>query len=232
MTEIRCDLNRRMDSAKLWLNNAEDETAIRNTADSNISNDAKLPEPVLPSPEPQQQQIQQNNDDVGSAATKDSNNNNGVANNDSNQSLVSPPHPRPNVDIILSLKDPIYSSVMMECFQMMGNKNDNTASEEDAMKSVVSKKALLHFKGAERDASLTFKDRNTIGETMTVTNTSTVRFFKPESRHKVDRTFVMVDEKAALRSKFIVYPTVHSLSYFLVCFLLTLCISSLYRNYL
>ena len=228
MTEIRCDLNRRMDSAKLWLNNEEDETAnteveaaIRDTTDTNTSNVAKLPEPVLPTPESQRQQIRQKNDNVSSTATKDR----------SIKSLVSP-HPRPNVDIILSLKDPIYSSVMMECFQMMGNKNDNTASEEDAMKSVVSKKALLHFKGAERDASLTFKDRNTIGETMTVTNTSTVRFFKPESRHKVDRTFVMVDEKAALRSKFIVYPTVHSLSYFLVCFLLTLCISSLYRNYL
>ena len=201
-------MNRRMDSAKLWLNNAEDETAIRNTSDSNISNDAKLPEPVLPSPEPQQQQIQQNNDDVGSAATKDSNNNNGVANNDSNQSLVSPPHPRPNVDIILSLKDPVYCSVMTKFFQLMGKKSHYNYTEEAGVKDMANE-ALLTFKN---------KNRNTIGETdeeghapMTATattTTTTVRFFKPKSRNVLDGKFVEVDEQVALRSEFTTCPII------------------------
>ena len=186
MTVIRSDFNRRMDSAKLWLNNAEMGTDVIESNDTNISNDAKLPEPLLPASEPQQQQIiQQNNDNVSGTATKDSNNNDGHANNDSEKSLISPSHPRPNVDIILSLKDPVYSSTMLGYFQLMGAKTtNNTAANEEGEtpESVVAKKVLLHFKGSS--------------------TTTTVRFFKLLSRNLVDGKFKKVDEEAALRSEF------------------------------
>ena len=118
------------------------------------------------------------------------------------KSFISP-HPRPNVDIILSLKDPVYNSVMMKFFQLMGKKTNYT--EEAAVKDMAN------------EALLTFKNRNTIGETceegrapMTATTTTTVRFFKPKSIYKVDGKFEEVDEKAAFTSEFFLFPTVHA----------------------
>ena len=177
MTVIHCDLNRRMVWAKLWLNRAEDETAFVDTNDTNTANDAKLPDPILlPSPEPQQQQIEDKNvNGVVGAALNESN----------NKSLISPPHPRPNVDIILSLEDPVYYATMLGYFHLMGEKTTGSTTNEqgETLESVVAKKALLHFK---RTSTLT-----------------TVRFFKLLSRNLVDGKFKEADEEAALRSEFI-----------------------------
>jgi hypothetical protein len=67
---------------------------------------------------------------------------------------IRPHFPRPDIDILLSLKDPVYSSVMFGYFQSMGEKTttDNTTTDanedegEETPESVVAKKALLHFK--------------------------------------------------------------------------------------
>ena len=179
-----------MDSAKLWMNDAKDETVISDAIENNDSKDMKIPELRRSAPETQQQQIQQNVEDVGGAATNDSN----------NKSLISP-HPRPNVDIILSLKDPVYSSVMTKFFQLMGKKNHYNYTEEAGVKDMAN------------EALLTFKK---IGETceeghapMTATATSTtVRFFKPKSRNVLDGKFVEVDEQVALRSEFTTCPII------------------------
>lgn len=186
-----------MDSAKLWMNDAKDETVISDAIENNDSKDMKIPDLRRSAPETQQQQIQQNVEDVGGAATNDSN----------NKSLISP-HPRPNVDIILSLKDPVYSSVMTKFFQLMGKKNHYNYTEEAGVKDMANE-ALLTFKN---------KNRNTIGETdeeghapMTATattTTTTVRFFKPKSRNVLDGKFVEVDEQVALRSEFTTCPII------------------------
>ena len=186
MTVINRDLKRRMVWAKLWLNRAEDETAFVDTNDTNTANDAKLPDPILlPSPESQHQQIEQKYDNVSGIATKDSNNNDGHANNDCEKSLISSPYPRPNIDIILSLKDPVYSSTMLGYFQLMGEKTTGSTTNEqgETLESVVAKKALLYFKRTS--------------------TTTTVRFFKLLSRNLVDGKFKEADEEAALRSEFI-----------------------------
>ena len=125
-----------------------------------------------------------------------------VSENINDKSFISP-HPRPNVDIILSLKDPVYNSVMMKYFQLKGEKTNYT--EEAGVKDMAN------------EALLTFKNRNTIGETceeghapMTATATTTVRFFKPKSIYIIDGKFEEVDEKAAFTSEFFLIPTVHS----------------------
>ena len=167
-----------MDSANLWLNPAEDGTDVIESNDTNISNDTKRPDPtLLPSPaEPQQQQIQDKNvNGVVGAALNESN----------NKSLISPPHPRPNIDIILSLKYPAYGAVMLHYFHLMGNKiTDNTANEERGVtsESEMAQKALLHFKR--------------------ISKSTTVRFFNLLSGNLVDGAFEEVDEEAALRSEF------------------------------
>lgn len=147
VTEIRCDMNRRMDSAHLWMN-AEEETPMSDVRDKNISINAVPPM-------------------VEDGKSK---------------------RPRPNIDIILSLKDPVYSSIMMGYFQLMGEKtavNTTTTPESESLESVIAKKALLHFK-----------------RTSTPT---TVRFFKLLSRNVIDGVFEEVDEKATLQSESALY---------------------------
>ena len=69
-----------------------------------------------------------------------------------NGDTIRPHFPRPDIDIVLSLKDPVYSSVMFGYFQSMGEKttdNTTTAADEEVgetPESVVAKKALMHFK--------------------------------------------------------------------------------------
>ena len=147
VTEIRCDMNRRMDSAHLWMN-AEEETPMSDVRDKNISINAVPPM-------------------VEDGKSK---------------------RPRPNIDIILSLKDPVYSSIMMGYFQLMGEKtavNTTTTPESESLESVIAKKALLHFKRTS--------------------TTTTVRFFKLLSRNIIDGVFEEVDEKATLQSESALY---------------------------
>lgn len=147
VTEIRCDMNRRMDSAHLWMN-AEEETPMSDVRDKNITINALPPM-------------------VKDGKSK---------------------RPRPNIDIILSLKDPVYSSIMMGYFQLMGEKtavNTTTTPESESLESVIAKKALLHFKRTS--------------------TTTTVRFFKLLSRNIIDGVFEEVDEKATLQSESALY---------------------------
>jgi len=147
VTEIRCDMNRRMDSAHLWMN-AEEETPMSDVRDKNITINALPPM-------------------VKDGKSK---------------------RPRPNIDIILSLKDPVYSSIMMGYFQLMGEKtavNTTTTPEIESVESVIAKKALLHFKRTS--------------------TTTTVRFFKLLSRNIIDGVFEEVDEKATLQSESALY---------------------------
>lgn len=232
MSEIRGDMNRRMDSAKLWMNHAENGTAVIDSNDTNNSKDAKCPGPPAPSPELQQQQIQLENNDVCGVATKnESNNNDNDANNDSEKSI---PNYRQKIDCILwrsvnshsqvnhyHLKTSrmIYRATMEACFEMIGNKNDNTIDEEESMKSIISKRVLLHFKGETWGPLSRFTFRGWNNALMTATNTTKVRFFVPKSKHTVDLgTLTEVDEKTAMRSEFVVFPTVHTLCHSFVCF--------------
>ena len=152
-------------------------TVIRCHLNRRMDYKKQWPDPTLPpSPEPQQQQIQDKNvNGVVGAALNESN----------NKSLISPPHPRPNIDIILSLEDPVYSSTMLGYFQLMGEKTTGSTTNEqgETLESVVAKKALLYFKRTS--------------------TTTTVRFFKLLSRNLVDGKFKEADEEAALRSEFI-----------------------------
>lgn len=79
---------------------------------------------------------------------------------------------RPDLDIILSLKDPVYKSIMEKFFRRLGDKKNlpNDAEKE-----------------AAREAFQVLKDRNK-GRT---------RFFKPEARHK-SNSYIEVDEATAL----------------------------------
>jgi hypothetical protein len=154
-------------------------TVIRCHLNRRMDYKKQWPDPTLPpSPEPQQQQIQDKNvNGVVGAALNESN----------NKSLISPPHPRPNIDIILSLEDPVYSSTMLGYFQLMGEKTTGSTTNEqgETLESVVAKKALLYFKRTS--------------------TTTTVRFFKLLSRNLVDGKFKLVDEPNALFSEFTLY---------------------------
>lgn len=91
---------------------------------------------------------------------------------------------RHGIDVVLSLKDPIYKHVMVGFFKKLGGKTAGNDAEKEAA----------------REALNSFKNRKS-GET--------TRFFKPESRY-ASKTFVEVDEKGALESTSYFYSP-HSL---------------------
>ena len=84
---------------------------------------------------------------------------------------------RPDVDVILSLKNPIYKAVMIGYFQRLGGKKNNENNEAE---KEVAREALHLFKNRKR------------GEQ--------TRFFKPESRYS-SKSYLEVDEIAALESE-------------------------------
>ncbi|KAL3810912.1 hypothetical protein ACHAXA_008762 [Cyclostephanos tholiformis] len=84
---------------------------------------------------------------------------------------------QPDVDVVLSLKNSLYKSVMFDCFVRLGGKNTNHNNDAE--------------KETAREALRVFKARSRSGDGRAV------RFFKPESRY-ASRSFVEVDEAAAL----------------------------------
>ena len=112
-----------------------------------------------------------------------------------------PHQPRPNIDIILSLKDPFYRSVMTKFYQSLGTR--------------ITKGPKVREKKMANEALLLFKSRKTttLGGALVDTAAAEtakmipVRFFKPVSRYEVNGTFVEVDEKAALKSKSVLLLT-------------------------
>ena len=166
----------------------------------NASSGAKITESVRPLPHPhhhhqqQQQQQQKPNNE-----------------NDDTNLLVSP-YPRLGVDVILSLKDPVYTSIMYEFCQVMGERTNTEDKNIDTRE--MANKALLRF-----------KNMNNIGgphdegsATMAATTLSSVRFFKRVKKG----VYVEVDEIEALKSEFLLFPyhssnTVFHRQFHIVC---------------
>ena len=106
-----------------------------------------------------------------------------------------PHYPRPNVDIILSLRDPFYRSVMTKFYQ--------------SRETIATK---MHRRTKAKEVLLLFKNRNTTrGETLLEEDDATatiaitpVRFFKTTRRYKRSETLVEVNETAALRGEYII----------------------------
>lgn len=106
-----------------------------------------------------------------------------------------PHYPRPNVDIILSLRDPFYRSVMTKFYQ--------------SRETIATK---MHRRTKAKEVLLLFKNRNTTrGETLLEEDDATatiaitpVRFFKTTWRYKRSETLVEVNETAALRGEYII----------------------------
>jgi hypothetical protein len=96
---------------------------------------------------------------------------------------------RPDVDVVLSLKNSLYKSVMFDCFVRLGGKDTNQNNDAE--------------KETAREALRVFGARSGAGG-----GDEVVRFFKPESRY-ASRSFVEVDEAAALDSEFVL-PTYHT----------------------
>jgi len=82
---------------------------------------------------------------------------------------------RPDIDVILSLKNPVYKAVMIGYFQRLGSKKTNNKSNE--AEKEIAREALQLFKNRKR------------GEQ--------TRFFKPESRYS-SKSYLEVDETEAL----------------------------------
>ncbi len=189
MTEIRSDINRRMDSAKLWMK-ANDETAITGHAhnDEEDTNDAMSPACRLQ--DPQNGTIQPATFDKSEkirnlSLQRVQPNDNG--DNTSDKPSMSRCQPQPNVDIVLSLKDPVYRSVLTYFYQLLGEKSNN--NNEDARVREMATEALLVFK-------------------TTNNHEEKARFFKPASRNAKNGKFVEVDEMAALKSEDFLLPSV------------------------
>ena len=87
---------------------------------------------------------------------------------------------RPDVDVVLSLKNSVYKSVMFDCFVRLGSKKNDQNNDAE--------------KESARDALWVLRGRSKVGD-------RPARFFKPESRY-ASRSFVEVDESAALESEF------------------------------
>ena len=87
---------------------------------------------------------------------------------------------RPDVDVVLSLKNSVYKSVMFDCFVRLGGKKNDQNNDAE--------------KESARDALWVLRGRSKVGD-------RPARFFKPESRY-ASRSFVEVDESAALESEF------------------------------
>jgi hypothetical protein len=96
---------------------------------------------------------------------------------------------RPDVDVVLSLKNSLYKSVMFDCFVRLGGKD--THQNNDAEKETA-REALRVFGARCSGAEHRIGAAGGGGEV--------VRFFKPESRY-ASRSFVEVDEAAALESE-------------------------------
>ena len=86
---------------------------------------------------------------------------------------------RPEVDVVLSLKNPTYKAVMLGYFQKLGDKK-KSADKNNEEERKIAKEVLTLFKGRKK------------GEV--------ARFFKPEARYS-NRCFTEVDDKYALDSE-------------------------------
>ena len=117
--------------------------------------------------------------------------------NNSEKPSISRSQPQPNVDIVLSLKDPIYRSVLTKFYQLLGEKSNN--NNEDARVRELAIEALLIFKTRSKN------EEKLVGD---------ARFFKPASRNAKNGKFVEVDEKAALKSEDFVLPSVPVVTFF------------------
>ena len=82
---------------------------------------------------------------------------------------------RPDVDVVLSLKNSVYKSVMFDCFVRLGGKKNDQNNDAE--------------KESARDALWVLRGRSKVGD-------RPARFFKPESRY-ASRSFVEVDESLA-----------------------------------
>lgn len=115
-----------------------------------------------------------------------------------------PQQPRPNVDILLSYKDPFFLSVMTKILSL-----ETTGTKMHQLEKMA------------KEALLLFKNRNiTLGETLheeddatTTTAITPVRFFKSVTRYNlnnwVEGPLMEVDETAALRSECYVFCNDH-----------------------
>jgi hypothetical protein len=167
----------------------------------NASSGAKITESVRPLPHPHHQQQQQQQQQQQKPNNE----------NDDTNLLVSP-YPRLGVDVILSLKDPVYTSIMYEFCQVMGERTNTEDKNIDTRE--MANKALLRF-----------KNMNNIGgphdegsATMAATTLSSVRFFKRVKKG----VYVEVDEIEALKSEFLLFPyhssnTVFHRQFHIVC---------------
>ena len=191
MTEIRSDICRRMDSAKLWMQ-ANDETAITGSAqdEEKDSDDTTLTACPLKDPQNGKRMPsmtfdkRQKNPPSQRVHSKD----NGDINSDKPPMSRRPP--RPNVDIVLSLKDPVYKTVLTKFYQLLGKKKNE--DNEDARVRELAIKALLILKSSDKN------EEKCVG---VATRPVRARFFKPSSRNAKNAKFVEVDEKAALKSE-------------------------------
>ena len=145
---------------------------------------------------PPPQRLIQSNDSNGGGGGGDDD-------GDYNETLSLPSGLRPGIDVVLSLKDPVYKSAMTEFFRLLGGKKNATGlnKDDDGGEKEMAKVALLRFKHG-----------NKIGDDIEEKGIP-VRFFKPESRSS-SRTYVEVNETAVLESKIIVFA-------FFVIFLLS-----------
>ena len=105
---------------------------------------------------------------------------------------------QPDVDVVLSLKNSVYKSVMFDCFVRLGGKKNNQNNDAE--------------KESARDALWVLRSRSKVGD-------RPARFFKPESRY-ASRSFVEVDESAALESEFPRFFSVFFASAFTVRFIM------------
>ena len=215
MIEIRNDMYNRMDSSNQWLhakkrkhqqvyeeevvgaatNESNNKSAKVNVdtkeggvneeegPPNNASSSANITQSVPPLPQPhsqhQQQQHQPKNE-----------------NEDTN--LLVTPYPRLGVDVILSLKDPVYTSIMYEFFQVMGKRTNTVNTEDENIDTrEMANKAFLRFKNMNNIGGPPDEGRATVAATAL----SSARFFKLVKRG----VYVEVDEIEALKSEFLIF---------------------------
>lgn len=184
-----------MDSAKLWMN-TNDKTAMSDTSDEKGSDNtmvrAPLPQvrPTAFSENEKKRKRSGNSENLPLQRVKEN------FNDDYNgKKTWMSREPRPNVDIVLSLKHDAYRAVMMKLYQLLGEKDDNIKNENhnDPRLGGMAMEALLLFKNR-------YKNEDNFAED-TATSMTKVRFFKPSMRNAKNGQLVEVDEAAALKSE-------------------------------
>lgn len=199
MSEIRCDICRRMDSAKLWMD-TNDKTAMSDTThDEKCSDNTKVRaslSQVRPTAFSEtKRKLSENSENLPLQRVQAN------YNDDYNsQKTWMLRKPRPNVDVVLSLKHPVYRDVMIKFYQLLGKKDDNINNENNGNPrlGVMAKEALLLFKNRSKNGDNVAED--------TATSMTKVRFFKPSIRNVKNRKLVEVDEAAALKSEVFLLP--------------------------